>query len=249
MVILRVLAQQAAWSSFTDIQRAAGNLPPPTLSRLLKVLTEEGLVERDSEHGRYRKGPALLDLAHIVLGSMPKARLVQPMLDALADETGQSAAYFELGRDAIVMVAKAERPNSCHYIDVGERNTDLSRHGFARAILAHIEGTRATPLIENAPIPATMTLPELLSLLADIRAQGYCIERSESKPNWMRVTAPVHGMNQSGTPDAIGVTAIDLPGNSDTTALRNAVTAAANRVSEEMHNYYAARIAPREARE
>ncbi len=239
---MRSLASDQGWSTFTDLQRATDGLSAPTLSRLLKVLIEERMVEKDPVHGRYRKGSALLEFAHAALGSLPKARLVQPMLDALADETGQSAALFELNVDAIVMVAKAERAHSCHYIDVGARNSDLARHGFARAVLAHVDTSRAVALIESAVPKPAKPHEKLLAVLEQIRAHGVCVERSESKPNWMRIAAPVHGVHPDGTPDAIGITAVDIPSNVSVETWCGAVRAAARRASEDLGRYYATRI-------
>jgi DNA-binding IclR family transcriptional regulator len=242
IAVLRLLAGKARWYSFSELQSEAGNLPAPTLSRLLKTLVEEGLVERSSESGRYRQGPTLLDLAHLALGSLPKARMLQPVLNALADETGQSAAFFELDSDAITMVAKAERPNSCHFIDVGARNVDLARHGFARAILAFMPESDALHLAKHAPLPAEGGEKRLRSVYREIREQGVCVEHSESKPNWMRITAPVFGARQDQTPDSIGITAVDMPHDTDPSRWISAVAAAARRATAIIKNHYAARI-------
>lgn len=240
--VLRTLALNTGWTSFSHIQQALGGVPAPTMSRLLKVLVDEELVERSEDHGRYRRGPALLDLAHLVLGSLPKARMLQPLLDSLADATGQSAALFEFDSDAIVMVAKAERPNSCHFIDVGARNTDLGRHGFARTILAHMREGDGARVAAHAPHPPECGIDALEKIFADIRESGVCIERSESKPNWMRITAPVFGASPDHLPDAIGVTAVDVARETDTSRWAEEVTTTARRATELLQTYYAAHI-------
>ncbi len=242
IAILRFLSARDDWCSFSAMQAACSNLPSPTLSRLIKVLVDENLVERSPDSGRYRRGPALLDLAHMALGSLPKARLLQPVLDSLADETGQSAALFEFDSDAIVMVAKAERPNSCHFIDVGSRNVDLARHGFARAILAHMPEDDAVRLALAAPIPSEGGENRLREVYREIRQESVCLERSESKPNWMRVTAPVLGARQDQVPDSIGVTVVDMPRDTSPDALVSAVRAAARRATSIIQTHYAARI-------
>ncbi|MBD3240627.1 MAG: helix-turn-helix domain-containing protein [Chitinivibrionales bacterium] len=239
--ILRAVAQHDDWSTFTGLQEALEGLPAPTLSRLLKVLVDERLVEKDSVHGRYRRGPALLELAHLVLGSLPKARLLQPVLDSLADQTGQSAALFAFDSDAIVMVAKAERPNSCHFIDVGSRNVDLARHGFARVILAHMNRDEAVRIASQAPYPPDGGMARLRRELAQIRERGVCVEHSESKPNWMRVTAPVLGARADEIPDAIGITVVDMPEDSEADRFVAAVSTAAQRASDQLRTYYAAK--------
>lgn len=237
--ILRILAGQEGWCTFSRLQELSGSIAAPTLSRLLGVLIDERLVEKHAGHGRYRKGPALVDLAHTVLGSMPKARILQPIIDNLADRTGQSAALFELDDKAIVMVAKAERPNSCHYIDIGARNTDIVRHGFARAILAFLDESQARELLQ----PRRHSSPAGVAEFRAIRERSVCIERSESKPDWMRVAAPVFGGRADGVPDALGITTVDLSDDAAREeALCAAVVAAARRASETLQQYYAAQI-------
>lgn len=240
--ILKALAEHEDWCSFSRLQALCGNLPAPTLSRLLRVLVDEALVEKHPDTGRYRKGPALLELAHTVLGSIPKARVLQPVIDGLADQTGQSAALFELEDNAIVMVAKAERPNSCHYISVGARNTDIARHGFARAILAFLDQSAVPPLLARAQHPPLVDHQAFAAMLDEVRDTRVCVERSESKPNWMRVTAPVFGGRTDGVPDAIGITVVDMSAGGSEDSLRAAVAAAARRASQTLHRYYAARI-------
>lgn len=242
MELLRAVAQAHDWCTFSGLQEALNGLPAPTLSRLLKVLVDEKLVEKDALHGRYRKGSALLDLAHLVLGSLPKARVVQPVLDWLADETGQSAAFFTFDTDAIVMVAKAERPNSCHFIDVGARNTDLARHGFARVILAYMPPDVSRSLLEQAPHRSELGMADLQAHLMHIRSGGLCVERSESKTNWLRVTAPVFNARTDGLPDAIGVTAVNGVAGAGLEDLQGAVRGAAQRATDELGRYFAKRI-------
>ncbi len=240
--LLRGVARSDGWCTFSGLQETLGGVPAPTLSRLLKVLMDERLLEKDAFHGRYRKGPALLDLAHLVLGSLPKARIVQPVLDSLADETGQSAAFFTFDNDAIVMVAKAERPNSCHFIDIGARNVDVARHGFARVILAYMDAAESRRLIELAPYRPEMGMRALRTHLTAIRSDGFCVERNESKPNWLRITASVFNARADGLPDAIGITAVDMPDDSRIDGMRDAVLSAARRASEELGRYFAVRI-------
>jgi hypothetical protein len=82
-----------------------------------------------------------------------------------------------------------------------------------------------------------------MALLAEIKGKGVCVERSESKPNWARVTAPVFGVRSDGVPHAIGITIVDAAEAGDLQGHADAVTAAARRATELLGGYYAARIA------
>jgi DNA-binding IclR family transcriptional regulator len=75
--------------SLTELARAAG-LSPSTASRLLATLAAQELVRRD-EHGRYRPGTRLRQLAAASLREDPLYELAGAHLTALAAETGETA--------------------------------------------------------------------------------------------------------------------------------------------------------------
>ncbi len=75
--------------TLTELARAAG-LSPSTASRLLATLAAQELVRRD-ERGRYRAGTNLRRLAAASLREDPLYELAGPQLEALADETGETA--------------------------------------------------------------------------------------------------------------------------------------------------------------
>jgi len=75
--------------TLTELARAA-ELSPSTASRLLATLAGQELVRRD-EYGRYRAGTRLRRLAASSLREDPLYELAGPHLEALADETGETA--------------------------------------------------------------------------------------------------------------------------------------------------------------
>jgi len=75
--------------TLTELARAA-ELSPSTASRLLATLAGQELVRRD-EHGRYRAGTRLRRLAAASLREDPLYELAGPHLEALAEETGETA--------------------------------------------------------------------------------------------------------------------------------------------------------------
>jgi DNA-binding IclR family transcriptional regulator len=87
LTLLTAVAQEGG--TLSQLARAAG-LSPSTASRLLGTLAGQELVHRD-EHGRYRAGARLRQLAAATLRSDPVYELAGPHLDALAGETGETA--------------------------------------------------------------------------------------------------------------------------------------------------------------
>jgi DNA-binding IclR family transcriptional regulator len=87
LTLLTAVAQDGG--TLSQLARAA-ELSPSTASRLLATLAGQQLVRRD-EHGRYHAGGALRQLAAATLRSDPVHELAGAHLEALAEETGETA--------------------------------------------------------------------------------------------------------------------------------------------------------------
>ena len=73
--------------------QAATGLPRATAHRLAVALETHGLLRRDDD-GRFDLGPELASLGRAAAARFPLAELALPALEALRDETGESAQLF-----------------------------------------------------------------------------------------------------------------------------------------------------------
>lgn len=73
--------------------QAATGLPRATAHRLAVALEMHGLLRRD-EDGRFDLGPELASLGRAAAARFPLAELALPALEALRDDTGESAQLF-----------------------------------------------------------------------------------------------------------------------------------------------------------
>lgn len=196
---LAILAQLADSGGlpFTRLRRAV-NLPAATVSRLLKVLAEEGWVTGGGPEP-WRPGSAYRAAAWRLAPNADLAALVQPVIDQLAEASGESAAFVEWGGDGIVFRAKRERSESFHYMDVGNRNRLVVEHPFALTCLAHSDPASW----RRFAAPARRAGIDLEALLTRIRADGVYVGHDKGQ----RIAAPVivHGGAFVG---ALGVTRI-----------------------------------------
>jgi len=87
LTLLAAVAE--AGGTLSQLARAA-ELSPSTASRLLGTLEQRELVRRD-EHGIYHAGTRLRQLAAATLREDPLYELAGPHLEALAQETGETA--------------------------------------------------------------------------------------------------------------------------------------------------------------
>src|SRR5215471_14535067 len=83
-----------------------------TLYRLLEVLRAHRLVSLDERSGSYHLGLRLFELGSIALGGLHLDRLAQPVLQELAEQTGETAHLAVLDGSDMLAVAKVESPSS-----------------------------------------------------------------------------------------------------------------------------------------
>jgi DNA-binding IclR family transcriptional regulator len=107
VTILAALAERGPLS-LAGLVDATG-LSRPTAHRLAAALEAHRLVGRDGA-GRYRLGLRVLAWAGAVSAEFGLAEAARPVLEALRDETGESAQLFVRDGDSRLCVAASERP-------------------------------------------------------------------------------------------------------------------------------------------
>lgn len=131
--------------SFSELLEKSGCGQKSTLVRYLKPLQEEGWVVKKSS-GEYIPGPKLRDVAVCIRQRTSVEEIVSPIVSALSDQTGQSAAYVEwLPMGGVVFRVKKEAPDAYHYLEVGQRNYGVFEHAFCLLALAY----QARPVMDG----------------------------------------------------------------------------------------------------
>ena len=101
----------------SELARGSGYDKTTTL-RLMTALERNGFVEQEPESRKYRLGVAPINLARIREQSFPLQTLVQPVLERLADEFGETAHASLLVGGALMNVATAEPRRAARvYVD------------------------------------------------------------------------------------------------------------------------------------
>lgn len=120
--ILRLLASDASGLGVSEVARRVG-IVPSTCLHVLRALVEEGFVAFDSEKKVYRTGTGLLTLVRDAMANSDFPKVVQPVLDRLAQQAAVTAVAVELDtRDRMVVVALARSDTfiSLH-VNIGSR--------------------------------------------------------------------------------------------------------------------------------
>ncbi len=175
---------------------AAIHVVPSTASRLLRALTEAGLVARASD-GRYHATERVARLARARPDLVQEA---QAEADGLADASGESCAVFAPVPEGARVIAKSEPAERFRYMPVGGVNFDCMWHAGCTLRAAwwdRAEATRrrAAFLVEGArkvpaPLPA-QSLPAWLKRLARLRRDGFLVNASDDHPGLARIAAAV----------------------------------------------------------
>lgn len=121
--MLRVLAENDGQASFSQLKKELNNTPSATVSRILKVVAEEGWIVRSAQGG-YCIGDRYRRAARQITALDDPGKVLQPVVEALARESKESATFVTWEGDGFLFRNKHEMPDSFHYRAVGEVNRE-----------------------------------------------------------------------------------------------------------------------------
>jgi DNA-binding IclR family transcriptional regulator len=176
VAILAALAEDGPLS-LAGLVEATG-LSRPTAHRLAAALEAHRLVGRDGA-GRYRLGLRLLGWAGAVSAEAGLVEAARPLLEALRDETGESAQLFVRDGDSRLCVASSERP-------AGLRDTVP-----IGAVLPIDRGSGGKVLLAWGPDAGRFGVDA--AELEAVRRRGWAASVAEREQGVCSVSAPVLG--------------------------------------------------------
>jgi DNA-binding IclR family transcriptional regulator len=192
--VLEILARRGE-ARVTDVA-AEISVHKSTAFRLLGALEERGLVEQDTDRGRYRLGFGILRLAGAVSARMDVTRHGRPVCERLARDFGETVniavlqAHYAVNVDQVVGAAAISAQNW-----VGQL-TPLHATSSGKVLLAHLGEQRRAELLAAGGMPsyteATVTTSaDLDKHLALARERGYATTVEEYEVGLNAVAAPV----------------------------------------------------------
>lgn len=163
-----------------------------TASRLLQGLERNGLLERDRD-GAFRGGALFAHYATRFDRVEALVAAVQPSLERLAEETGETVNLAVARGDTVVQVSQIDSTYMLGAMNwVG---LDVPPHCSALGKVMYAFGALALP---KGPLeqltPNTITEPKTFeNELRDVRSQGFAITRGELEEGLDGLAAPVFG--------------------------------------------------------
>lgn len=198
--VIAVLTELANHPLGVTLDELASSLDSskPTIHRALATLRRAGMADL-VERGVYLLGDEYLRLAFRNLDGRPETARLQPLLDELAAQFGETAHYAVLSGTDIVYRAKADPPQGAVRLTsvIGGRNPAYCT-AVGKAILsAHVtEERHLTERFGSFPLPRKTdhTLTSATALLADfdaIRTRGFGVDDQENEVGINCVAIPV----------------------------------------------------------
>jgi IclR family transcriptional regulator, pca regulon regulatory protein len=190
---------------------AATGLPRATARRALLTLVHLGYAAHDEPDGRrFRLLPRVLDLGYAHLTQLGFPDLVQPHLETLAAEVGESASAAVLEGTDIRYVARVPTHRIMTVnITVGTRFPAFAT-SMGRVLLAGLPAAERQAVLARSDLRTltarTVTDPgRLAALLEDVAADGHALVDEELEAGLRSLAVPVH--------DATGrvVAAVNVP--------------------------------------
>ena len=176
---------------------AASGLDRATARRCLLTLAHLGFADYDGKF--FTLTPRIMRLGTACLATMPLPQIVQPLLDRLSDELGQSTSVSILDGDEIVYIARAaQRKVMSISLTPGSRLPAYCT-SMGRVMLSALPHDKIDSMVLtdstglSARTPHTITdAAALLTELARVRDQGYAVIDQEVELGLISIAVPIY---------------------------------------------------------
>ncbi|MGO2533209.1 MULTISPECIES: IclR family transcriptional regulator [Micrococcaceae] len=194
--VLRCFTVDDPLLGVTEIATSVG-LHKSSISRILATLEQERIVERDELSRKFRLGMGLIAVAGPLLANLDVRRIAYPVLQELAEATGETAALnIWDGAESVSVEQISSRKQVKHTSPIGTRyGTPLS--ASVQVFLAHQDEAVVRELLSRAGAEHDPAGPQdverYLRRLEKVREQGYACNYGETSHEEVGVAAPIMG--------------------------------------------------------
>lgn len=157
-----------------------------TVHRILTSFQRHGFVRQETAGAPYRLGFKLLELAEAVVQERDLVRLTYPVLDELAERTGETCHLAVIDGAEAVYVAKIESNQSIRMVSRIGARVPLYCTALGKALIAAADPDLSERLLARQAFERrterTHTSPDgLRHELDEIRERGYAIDDTENE--------------------------------------------------------------------
>ncbi len=205
--------------TITQVATASG-LDRATARRCLLTLARGGYADWDGKF--FTLTPRVLRLGTACLATMPLPRIVQPHLDRLSDEIGESTSVSILDGSDIVYVARAAHRKVMSIALVPGSRLPAYCTSMGRVLLAALPEPEARARLGPLPLPArtvhTVTDPDrIMDELRQVRIRGHALIDQQVETGLQSLAVPV--LDARGK--VVAALNVGMAGQGDATGLRD----------------------------
>lgn len=177
------------------------DLSPSTTFRMLSTLTYHGYIRRNEMTGQYQLGLACLELAQGYLSSDSLRRVALGELEALRNETKETVHLVVMEQMRVVYIEKIPGLHAIGIMTSGVgRQAPAYCTGVGKVLLAYQNEDHIRTYYQKHALTAytdtTITnLDSLMAQLAEVRRQGYALDRGEHENEVRCVAAPIFDLS------------------------------------------------------
>lgn len=193
LLVIETFRPERQRQSISEVAAASG-LDRATARRCLLTLAHLGYADHDGKY--FTLTPRVLRLGTACLATMPLPQLVQPLLDALSEEIGESSSVSVLDGAEIVYVARAAQRKVMSIALMPGSRLPAYCTSMGRVLLAALPEAEARARLGNAPLPArtplTLTDPDaIMAAVAAVRAAGHAVIDQEVEIGLRSIAVPL----------------------------------------------------------
>ncbi len=197
LAALDILANRSSECSLAELCIALG-LHKSTVHRLMMVLQQHRLVDKNPQTGRYRLGLKLFEFGSKAVAALDPRRHARPYLDRLQRELGETVFFCILDDGQVFYLDKVESQQSIRTAcTVGSRAPAYCT-AVGKAMLAELPDAEVNDIVRRWGLKAITanTITTAAALRAELRAvrsRGYAIDNEEKEEGLRCISAAVRG--------------------------------------------------------
>ena len=183
-----------------------------TVHGILHTMVRRNILVRDESTLKYRLGPGLVDLGDLARQRLDLREAARPILNALAEQTGETVFLGVFERGGITIVEKAEARDELRITaPVGQR-VPYSAGSFGRAFLAFMSSVEVGRLLREKGLrkftdSSVTDLAMYKASLETVRRRGYAVDDTQEYLSGVwAASAPI--FDQEGVTAALTVVAL-----------------------------------------
>lgn len=195
--VFELLVQHPDGLSLSEICVALA-LPKSSAHALLHTMVLHGYLREGMRERTYRLGPALFELGSAYIASTNLVSDGWEIVRHTSRACNETVHLAVLDGDEVLYVAKEEGTSAIRMVSAVGKRFPAYATGVGKVLLANLSDTELLSRFSGASTlaaitPTTITDPAtLITMIQQVRQQGYALDHEESTPGLCCVAAPVN---------------------------------------------------------